>query len=159
MTSKSNEPLHVKVAGEETAAKSVVREVPRNAAEDLICAPMYKETQNGPQTLENESARTSEPSNSALIVRTVVVEALLPVRPAPLDQNPAAVYLAGLALSSRRTMRASLNTIAALLTGNPETDALALDWAQVRFQHTAAVRSRPCRNLQPRQCLRPCAEP
>jgi site-specific recombinase XerD len=57
----------------------------------------------------------------------------------PLDQQPAAVYLAGLAAGSRRTMREALNTIADKLIAG--ADALSLDWASLRFQHTAAVRS------------------
>lgn len=59
----------------------------------------------------------------------------------PLDRNAAAVYLTSLAVGSRRTMRDALNTIAALLT-NAQADALALNWAALRFQHTAAIRSR-----------------
>ncbi len=55
-----------------------------------------------------------------------------------LDRNPAAVYLAGLAHGSRRTMREALQTIAQML-GAP--DALTVDWAALRFQHTAAIRS------------------
>jgi integrase/recombinase XerD len=59
----------------------------------------------------------------------------------PLDRNPAAVYLASLeSPTSRRTMRQALDTIAGLLTGN--VDAFACNWAAVRFQHTAAIRSK-----------------
>ncbi|HZQ06470.1 MAG TPA: integrase, partial [Anaerolineae bacterium] len=65
---------------------------------------------------------------------------IVPIR-VPLDRNAAGVYLASLALGSRRTMRDALNTIAGMLTdGN--TDALTLNWAALRFQHTAAIRAR-----------------
>lgn len=37
-------------------------------------------------------------------------------------------------------MREALNAIASLLT-NGTCDALTLDWSQLRYQHTAAVRS------------------
>jgi site-specific recombinase XerD len=37
-------------------------------------------------------------------------------------------------------MRASLNTIAAMLTSG-ECDAMTLDWVKLRYQHTAAVRA------------------
>lgn len=58
----------------------------------------------------------------------------------PLDQRPAAVYLAGLSQGSRRTMGDALNVIADMLqTG---VDALSINWAALRFQHTAAIRSR-----------------
>ncbi|NEP59561.1 MAG: phage integrase family protein [Symploca sp. SIO2G7] len=56
----------------------------------------------------------------------------------PLTRHPAAVYLSMLGKGSRSTMRQSLNTIAALLT-NGECDALTLDWAALRYEHTAAV--------------------
>ena len=58
----------------------------------------------------------------------------------PLTMHPAEVYLAGLGSGSRRTMREALNAIASLLT-NGSCDALTLDWSQLRYQHTAAVRS------------------
>lgn len=70
------------------------------------------------------------------------------------DQHPALVYLAGLAHGSRRTMQGSLGIIAELLTGfdlsdlaeqeqKQERDALMLttNWATLRFQHTALIRS------------------
>lgn len=59
----------------------------------------------------------------------------------PLDQSPAAVYLAGLQSElSRSTMRGCLNTIAALAM--PGSDALSFPWAALRFQHTVAIRSK-----------------
>jgi len=66
--------------------------------------------------------------------------AVIPAEEWSYDQNPAVVYLTSLADGSRRTMLHSLNTVAWLLS-NGEFDALALDWGQVRYQHTAAVRA------------------
>lgn len=60
--------------------------------------------------------------------------------PLPATRHPAAVYLASLNLGSRPTMHHALDAIASLLT-NGECDALTLDWALLRYQHTAAVRS------------------
>ena len=60
--------------------------------------------------------------------------------PIPLNQHPAAVYLASLSPGSRRTMQQALNAIATLLT-NDECDAITLDWSKLRYHHTAAVRT------------------
>src|SRR6202171_3414027 len=57
-----------------------------------------------------------------------------------LDRHPVAVYLARLAPSSRRTMRAALDAIAALLSDD-RCDAWSLDWPQLRYRHTTAVRA------------------
>ena len=65
------------------------------------------------------------------------VETLAPVQ--PIDDSPAAVYLAGLAPTGRRTMRGKLDRAAAIL-GYP--DAFAAPWAELRFQHLVAVRTR-----------------
>lgn len=61
-------------------------------------------------------------------------------QPLPLTLHPAAVYLSSLGEGSLRTMRESLDAIAALLT-NGNCDHLTLDWSQLRYQHTAAVRT------------------
>jgi site-specific recombinase XerD len=58
-----------------------------------------------------------------------------------LDHNPAAVYLAGLAPRSRRTMGDGLAVIARIVTGDDGADYLSIPWHQLRFQHTAAIRS------------------
>ena len=62
--------------------------------------------------------------------------------------HPVAVYLARLAPGSRRTMRQVLDVIAGLLT-NGQADAITLPWAQLRYQHTQAVRSRLAERYQP----------
>jgi integrase/recombinase XerD len=59
--------------------------------------------------------------------------------PVPLTEHPAAVYLSSLSPGSRPTMRQALNAIAQILTGNI-CDALTLDWAALRYKHTAALR-------------------
>src|SRR5437762_6353746 len=57
-----------------------------------------------------------------------------------LDRHPVAVYLARLAPSSRRTMRAALDAIAGLLSDD-RCDAWLLDWPQLLYRHTTAVRA------------------
>ena len=56
------------------------------------------------------------------------------------DENPALVYLAGLAPGSRRTMTDALTRIAGILSGD-QAGIDSLPWSQLRFQHTAAVRA------------------
>lgn len=56
----------------------------------------------------------------------------------PLEQNPAAVYLAHLTPGGQRTMGEALDVIAGFLTGG-EAGALDCRWWAVRFQHTVAV--------------------
>ncbi|HEX2913499.1 MAG TPA: tyrosine-type recombinase/integrase [Chloroflexia bacterium] len=58
-----------------------------------------------------------------------------------LDRNPAAVYLSTLRPSGRRSMQHHLNTIARMLSGGRE-DAFSLAWQELRYQHTAAVRTK-----------------
>jgi site-specific recombinase XerD len=56
----------------------------------------------------------------------------------PLDQSPAAVYLAQLAPTGRRTQGQALATLARLLGYG---DALSCPWQALRYQHTAALRT------------------
>jgi site-specific recombinase XerD len=57
------------------------------------------------------------------------------------DEHPAAVYLAGLSASSRRTMRGALDTVAQIVTGDETATTWDIPWQRLRFQHTQAVRS------------------
>ncbi len=68
------------------------------------------------------------------------VHSLALKKPLSLTEQPASVYLSGLRPGSRRTMRHSLDAIARLLTDGSCT-RLTLDWAALRYRHTAAVRS------------------
>lgn len=60
--------------------------------------------------------------------------------PQPADQQPALVYLARLAVGSRRTMSESLDIVAGLITSN-HCDKQSLQWSALRYQHTAALRT------------------
>jgi integrase len=66
----------------------------------------------------------------------------------PLDGCPAAVYLAQLKQSSRRPQKQALDLVASLLSGG-NADCLTLNWAAIRYQHTAAVRSSLLDNYAP----------
>lgn len=59
----------------------------------------------------------------------------------PLDQNPAAVYLSSLQPTGRQGAQQSLKKVTRILT-NGSDDWASIDWAAVRFQHVAAIRSR-----------------
>jgi site-specific recombinase XerD len=64
-----------------------------------------------------------------------------PAATRPLDPNPAAAYLAGLAVGSRRTMGDALHLMAGLVS-NGQHDAFTLPWGELRSQHTAAIRAK-----------------
>jgi integrase len=98
---------------------------------------------------ENDETRTTSPDGATQlrIIRdgtldetADTVAGLMAVRPVPADRHPAAVYLARLAPGSRRTMAASLDQIAGLLTGN-RASMQSLEWSALRYQHTAALRA------------------
>ena len=62
--------------------------------------------------------------------------------PSPRDRNPAAVYLAGKPSAvGRRGLQRSLERAAEILTGELTTDAFAVNWAEVRYQHVAALKA------------------
>jgi len=67
---------------------------------------------------------------------------LVRIQSQPLSENPAAVYLASLeSTTGRRTMHQALNVIANLLSGD-KANCFSLAWKNVRYQHTAALRSK-----------------
>jgi len=124
---------------EEMEGKTNPEELPSSP---LLSPPLYS------PPLYKEGETETIPANEALEALSLTVSenreevlTLVPIVQKPLDQNPAAVYLAGLSAGSRRTMRTSLNTISAMLAHQEKADALTLDWSQLRFSHTAAVRS------------------
>jgi len=88
------------------------------------------------------------PEGSSLALARVTDFRLVSRRELPADTNPAAVYLASLALGSRRTMLQSLDTIAALLTGG-KANARNLAWENVRYQHSAAIRAALAESFAP----------
>ena len=62
------------------------------------------------------------------------------LQPQSLVQHPAAVYLSQLRPKSQQTMGRNLDLIANLLTQG-QCDRFTLDWSQLRYHHTAAVRA------------------
>ena len=72
------------------------------------------------------------------------VPATVPALPerGPLDLNPAAVYLAGKPSEvGRRGLERALNRAAEILTDGLTTDALTVDWTELRYQHVMALRA------------------
>src|SRR5215213_8915067 len=82
------------------------------------------------------SSREPTPTPSLCAPSRLVI-----AEPIPLDRCPAAVYLAQLKQSSRRPQKQALDLVASLLTSGT-ADCLTLNWAALRYQHTAAVRGR-----------------
>ena len=66
----------------------------------------------------------------------------------PRDEDPVLAYLARLAPGSRRTMRASLETIAGLASAG-EVGALDFPWWLLRYQHSEAIRGRLAETYAP----------
>ena len=77
---------------------------------------------------------------SSSVAQTPPAHPLALDMPLPLTRHPAAVYLRSLGAGSRPTMTHALNAIAALLSQN-QCDALTLDWAALRYHHTAALQA------------------
>lgn len=99
------------------------------------------------------AAPGADPAADATVIQPVALPegAGLPVvhtwadRP---DRHPALIYLAGRAVGSRRTLRHALDAVAALLTGG-RADHRTLPWAELRYPHTAAVRSALLERYEP----------
>ncbi len=76
-----------------------------------------------------------DPATAGPVTELVIARIIEP------DQHPAKVYIARLGKRSRRVMRQSLDSIAALVSGGL-VDAEGLFWSKLRYQHTAAIRSK-----------------
>ena len=79
---------------------------------------------------------------------TNTVTSLVLTNPQSITEHPACVYFSLLSDNSVPTQKRSLNFIAQLLTNN-EADYLTLDWAALRYKHTAAIRAALVKNYQP----------
>jgi integrase/recombinase XerD len=66
-------------------------------------------------------------------------------QPLPLDQNAAAVYIATLALTGKRTQAQALRVIASMF----DTDIYRLNWGALRYEHTSAIRARLAQSYSP----------
>lgn len=117
-----------------TSLKEKTETMPEETPKSPIKRATCNEKENGADFIEPGSGQV-------LVYLPDGAELLRAPERQTLDQNPAAVYLASLSAGSRRTMRTSLNTIAAILTHEAQSNALELDWSRLRFSHTAAVRS------------------
>lgn len=60
----------------------------------------------------------------------------------PLDTNPAAVYLAKLRPSGRRSQFSTLSRMARIMSNGGIEDPLAFPWEKLRYSHIAALKSR-----------------
>lgn len=65
----------------------------------------------------------------------------VPTSQVPMATHPVAVYLARLSVGSRRTIRPALVVVAEIASGGV-ADALQMNWAALRYQHTQAIRAR-----------------
>jgi site-specific recombinase XerD len=79
-------------------------------------------------------------------MNTLIQTELMLSRPQPLNQNPAAIYIASLcAESGRRTQAQALRVIARILGGDYDL----LNWGALRHKHTAAIRARLAQSYSP----------
>ena len=131
------------------------REIVTRSSPDFT--PYYNRKENSHNADVEERAESLSPlqedardagHSQALTVAAVPEAALQGIVSQPLSENAAAVYLAGLAAGSRRTMGEALDLMARLLT-NGQQNALELPWGQLRFQHTAAIRSQLAEKYAP----------
>ena len=84
--------------------------------------------------------RATDHGDGGPTVELVRDRALLAAEPTPVWANPVSAYLAGLADSSRRPIRANLETVARLVSGD-RVPAMELAWRNLRYEHTSLIRS------------------
>src|SRR5918994_1226373 len=92
-------------------------------------------------TIEAPTAPEAPAGESLPAAPAILAPPAIPTARRPRDQNPVLAYLARLSPGSRRTMRASLETIARIASAG-EVGALEFPWWMLQYQHAEAIRGR-----------------
>jgi hypothetical protein len=93
-------------------------------------------------TVETTRGPVASGANDApAVAPAILAPHAIPTVGRPRDENPVLAYLARLSPGSRRTMRASLETIARLASAG-EVGALEFPWWMLRYQHSEVIRGR-----------------
>ena len=92
-------------------------------------------------TIEAPMGQDAAAGNGAPALPAILAPPEIPTAGRPRDENPVLAYLARLSPGSRRTMRASLETIARLASAG-QVGALDFPWWMLRYQHSEAIRGR-----------------
>ena len=99
-------------------------------------------TERDPEaTIAVPTDRDAVSGNAASAPPAILVPPAERIAGRPRDEDPVLAYLARLSSGSRRTMRASLETIARLASSG-NVGALDFPWWMLRYQHAEAIRGR-----------------
>jgi site-specific recombinase XerD len=100
-------------------------------------------------TVETTRGPVASVANDApAVAAAILAPPAVPSAERPRDKNPVLAYLARLSPGSRRTMRASVETIARLASAG-EVGALDFPWWMLRYQHSEAIRGRLAETYAP----------
>jgi site-specific recombinase XerD len=139
-------PLSIAYENDNSRKRKIVSEVGIRGADDDSCVSIDVRASNPPQNVRIDMSANREIAHFHEFERnddTWTLEKRLPA-----DRNPARAYIASLAMGSRRTMKQALRVIAHLLS-NGRAGPPDIDWSQIRFQHTSAVRSALAERYKP----------
>ncbi|MDQ3498952.1 MAG: tyrosine-type recombinase/integrase [Actinomycetota bacterium] len=98
-----------------------------------------RELAASPSTLPGSDALVADGTRA--VAPAILAPPEVPGPGRPRDENPVLAYLARLSPGSKRTMRASLETIARLASAGA-VGALGFPWWLLRYQHAEAIRGR-----------------
>jgi site-specific recombinase XerD len=98
-----------------------------------------KTTRTRKEFMTKNAARiVSKSRNGCHKMNEITQSELILSQPRPIDQNPAAVYIASLpAATGQRTQKQALQVIAQVFN----TDVNHLEWSALRYQHTQMIRA------------------
>ena len=100
-------------------------------------------------TLGNRKQKAvSEMTETLTLTPAAETVDLAPVTVVALDRHPAAVYLAKLAPTGRRSQRQALEVVADIVSQG-RCNAFSLPWPAVRYQHVQALRARLLEKYSP----------